>query len=90
MVANQSVAADFLDNLSTPMQQPLLKMPETKKCRPCLNKVTFSPQRHSVHLASKARRNSKLETIAQEILSNNFGLLDVGKPFDDRIKKLYL
>lgn len=90
MVANQSVAADFLDNLSTPMQQPLLKMPKTKKRRPCLNKVTFSPQRHSVHLASKARRNSKLETIAQEILSNNFGLLDVGKPFDDRIKKLYL
>ncbi|XP_025879621.1 uncharacterized protein [Oryza sativa Japonica Group] len=38
MVANQSVAADFLNNLSTPMQQPLLKMPKTKKRRPCLNK----------------------------------------------------
>ncbi|EEE59447.1 hypothetical protein OsJ_11631 [Oryza sativa Japonica Group] len=43
MVANQSVAADFLNNLSTPMQQPLLKMPKTKKRRPCLNKQYKKP-----------------------------------------------
>lgn len=82
--AREQPVEAFLAELTTPM----LPAPGDMTRRPCRNKVTFSPQRHSVRLASKARRNSRLETIAQEILANNFGVLDDNKKLDACIKSL--
>ncbi len=65
-----------------------MKLPMAR--RPCLNKVTTPIQRHSVRLAQKARKSTKLEFIAQEILAKKFGVLDESKQLDDQIKKLYL
>jgi hypothetical protein len=48
--------------------------------------VTISTQRQSAQLATKAKRSSNLETIAQEILANKFGVFDDNKRLDEHIK----
>lgn len=81
---------EFLAEVTTPIQQPLLPAPGTKPRRPCCNKVITPIQRQRERLAVKARRNTKLDLIAQEILAKKFGVLDDNKRLDDQIKKLYL
>ncbi|EAZ17701.1 hypothetical protein OsJ_33244 [Oryza sativa Japonica Group] len=85
---------EFFSALSTPLQQPLLPAPDVNVCRPSRAKVTIpaisSAQCHSERLLCKKRAGAKPETLAQEILSNKFGILDDHASFDDNIKKIYL
>ncbi|EEE60512.1 hypothetical protein OsJ_13829 [Oryza sativa Japonica Group] len=85
---------EFISALSTPLQQPLLPAPDVNARCPSYAKVTIpaisSAQRHSKRLLRKKRAGAKLETLAQEILSNKFCILDDHASFDDNIKKIYL
>lgn len=93
-VGKVSQIDNFINNIATPIQSPLLPAPDVKAWKPSRAKVKIpaitSAQHHSERLLCKCHAGAKLENLGQEILSKNFGLIDDYASFDDNIKKLYL
>lgn len=92
--AKDSQIDEFINDIATPIQPPLLPTPDVNVRKPSRVKVKIpaiaSAQRHSERLLCKRRANAKFESFAQEILSKKFGIMNDSASFDDNVKKLYL
>ncbi|EAZ01562.1 hypothetical protein OsI_23593 [Oryza sativa Indica Group] len=92
--AKDSQITEFINDIATSIQPPLLPAPDVNVRKPSRVKVKIpviaSAQRHSERLLYKRRANAKFENFTQEILSKKFGIMNDSASFDDNVKKLYL